>query len=155
MQLYVDMDGVLADFDTHHYTVFGIRASKLADNVDWKKVRAVDGFYRNMPPMADLSTLWARIEGYRPIVLTGVPHSVEEASENKRDWVRRHLGDHVQVICCRSSDKSMHMQPGDVLIDDWEKYRNLWIAKGGIWITHRSATETVAVLDRLEQIGFI
>jgi beta-phosphoglucomutase-like phosphatase (HAD superfamily) len=31
MQLFVDMDGVLADFDRHHETVFGARADTLTD----------------------------------------------------------------------------------------------------------------------------
>lgn len=149
MQLYVHMDGVLADFDRHHETVFGTRADKAADNVDWAAVRAVGDFYLNIPPMADMSMLWARIERYKPIVLTGVPRSVEEAPENKRAWVRRHLGSHVEVRCCRSREKCQHAQPGDILIDDWEKYRHLWVAKGGVWITHLGAAQTAHALDAL------
>ena len=149
MQLYVDMDGVLADFDQHHETVFGVRSDKLADNVDWAAVRLVKDFYLNIPPMPDMTLLWSRIERYQPVVLTGVPSLIEEASENKRAWVRRHLGSHVEVQCCQSKEKCLHAAPGDVLIDDWEKYRELWIAKGGIWITHRSAAETIAALDAL------
>jgi hypothetical protein len=44
---------------------------------------------------------------------------------------------------------SIHASPGDILIDDWEKYRDLWIAKGGVWITHRSAVETIVALNAL------
>ena len=56
-------------------------------------------------------------------MLTGVPKDVEEAPDNKRAWVVRHLGDHVEVRCCRSKEKCLHAAPGDVLIDDWEKYK--------------------------------
>lgn len=146
MQLFVDMDGVLADFDAHHETVFGVRADKLADNVDWKAVRAVKDFYLNIPPMADLPELWDFIGRFRPIVLTGVPRSVAEAPENKRAWVRKHLGDAVEVRCCASKEKCRHAKPGDILIDDWEKYRDLWIGAGGRWITHRSAEESITKL---------
>jgi hypothetical protein len=149
VQVFVDMDGVLADFDRHHEAVFGIRSDKIADNVDWAAVRVVKDFYLDIPPMADMPALWARIARYRPIVLTGVPFSVEEAPDNKRAWVRRHLGAQVEVRCCRSREKCLHAAGGDVLIDDWEKYRHLWLAKGGVWITHRSAAETVAALDAL------
>jgi hypothetical protein len=31
---------------------------------------------------------------------------------------------------------------GDVLLDDWEKYRTSRIDAGGRWITHVSAVET-------------
>jgi hypothetical protein len=149
MRLFVDMDGVLADFDTGHEVAFGVRADKLADNVDWARVRSVTDFYLNLPPMPDMPELWAHIEPYRPIVLTGVPHSVAEAPENKRAWARKHLGAHVEVRCCRSREKCLHAEPGDILIDDWDKYRRLWIAKGGRWITHRTAAETIRELVEL------
>lgn len=149
MQLFVDMDGVLADFDSHHEDVFGIRPCKIADNVDWKAVRAIKDFYLNIPPMPDLDALWARIERYQPIVLTGVPSSVAEAPDNKKAWVRKNLGVHVEVRCCRSSEKCKHAAPGDVLIDDWEKYRQLWIDAGGHWITHTSAADTDLRLTEL------
>jgi hypothetical protein len=149
LNLFVDMDGVLADFDAHHTAVFGRRPDKLADNVDWAAVRAIPGFYAAIPPMPDMMTLWDAIRAFRPTVLTGVPARVAEAPDNKRAWVRQHLGADVPVICCRSRDKSLHAEPGDVLIDDWEKYRHLWIARGGRWITHRSAVETIAALRAL------
>ncbi|HVC51283.1 MAG TPA: hypothetical protein VND87_04605 [Stellaceae bacterium] len=149
MQLFVDMDGVLADFDRHHEAVFGQVSDKIADNVDWAAIRAARDFYLGIPPMADMEALWARIERYKPIVLTGVPASVPEAPDNKRGWVLRHLGPQVEVRCVRSREKSHHAAPGDILIDDWEKYRHLWIAAGGIWITHRSAAATAAALDEM------
>ena len=70
-------------------------------------------------------------------------------AENKRAWVVRHLGDHVDVRCCRSKEKCLHASPGDVLIDDWEKYKSLWVGAGGVWITHRSAAETAEEFARL------
>jgi hypothetical protein len=76
--------------------------------------------------MPDLGLLWGRIERYRPIILTGVPQAVEEAPDNKRAWVRLHLGAQVEVRCCLSKEKCLHASPGDILIDDWEKYRDLW-----------------------------
>lgn len=146
MQLFVDMDGVLADFDRHYFDTFGVKPSKEADNVDWGAVRQVHGFYKAIPPMPDLPALWGIIAPLQPTVLTGIPESVPDAAANKVGWVRKHLGPSVPVICCRSRNKSLHAEPGDVLIDDWEKYRWLWEARGCRWITHRSAAETIAEL---------
>jgi hypothetical protein len=148
-QMFVDMDGVLADFDSGHEAAFGYRSDKLADNVDWSKVRAFSGFYQGLPPMPDMHDLWAYIKMYRPIVLTGVPSSVTEAPDNKREWIIKHLGPRVEVRCCRSSEKCLHARPGDILIDDWTKYRHLWLAKGGRWITHMSAAETIRSLREI------
>ena len=145
-QIFCDMDGVLADFDAHHEAVFGVRPDKRLDNVDWGAVRGVKDFYLNIPPMADMPMLWDFIGRFNPIVLTGVPLSVAEAPDNKRAWVAKHLGPHVEVRCCRSREKCLHAKPGDVLVDDWEKYRQLWLDAGGRWITHRSADETIADL---------
>jgi 5'(3')-deoxyribonucleotidase len=149
MQLFVDMDGVLADFDGHHETVFGIRSDKALDNVRWDRVHAVNGFYRDLPPMPDMHELWDRIAHHNPIVLTGVPTKVPAAADDKRAWARKHLGDHVEVRCCRSVEKCLHARPGDILIDDWEKYRALWVGAGGVWITHLSAGQTADELTRL------
>src|ERR1700680_384300 len=146
--LFVDMDGVLADFDMGYQERFGIRASKLTDNVDWEAVRRAGGFYVNLPPMPDLDQLWSHIARYNPIILTGVPSSVPEAPENKRAWVRKHLGD-IEVRTCASKDKCLHAAPGDILIDDWEKYKHLWIATGGRWITHVNAEATIRDLQVL------
>ncbi len=145
-QIYVDMDGVLADFGAHHEAVFGFRSDKLLDNVDWEKVRTVKDFYLNIPPMADMPELWDFIGRHRPIVLTGVPSSVAEAPDNKRAWIAKHLGPNVPVVCCASKEKCLHAKPGDILIDDWEKYRAKWINAGGRWITHTSADNTIIQL---------
>ena len=50
MQLFVNMDGVLAVFDAHHEVVFGVRACKNADHAQWNAVRSVRDFYLNIPP---------------------------------------------------------------------------------------------------------
>ena len=81
----------------------------------------------------------------------GIPAVAEvpEARANKKAWVEQHLGAHVQVFTCRSADKSAFAAPGDILIDDWEKYRHLWLAAQGVWITHVSAVDTIRQLDAL------
>lgn len=148
MKLFVDMDGVLADFDSGYEAAFGVRPSIHADNVDWELVREHKNFYLNLPPMPDFKELWRFIAPLRPIVLTGVPRSVAEAPENKMAWARKWLGD-TEVRTCRSSEKCLHARAGDILIDDWEKYRRKWEKAGGIWITHTSAANTITELSKL------
>jgi len=106
----------------------------------------VKGFYADIPPMADMPQLWGFVSRFNPIVLTGIPYSVEEAADNKRGWIAKYLGAHVEVRCCPSKDKNLHCKRGDILIDDWEKYRHLWLVKGGRWITHTSAERSIQQL---------
>lgn len=143
------MDGVLADFDLQYEIHFGVRPSKQADDVDWVAVRRVKDFYLTIPPMADMHILWEYLRPHKPAILTGIPKSVEEAPDNKRSWVRRNLGADVRVHCCPSKEKFMYARPGDVLIDDWEKYKLLWTNVGGLWITHKSALDTINALQTM------
>lgn len=151
MRLFLDMDGVLVDFDSGYHKHFGVRPDKDADDVDWAKVRAVAGFYLNLEPMADALALWNGVAdlGLVPTILTGIPKSITAAADEKRLWVRRWLGAHVEVITCRSKDKATHAKPGDVLVDDWTKHKHVWEAMGGIWITHTSAEASLDQLKRL------
>jgi hypothetical protein len=146
-QVFVDLDGVLADFETHYENHFGVRPDKKNDNVDWSKVRSFPGFYRTMPMMPDWRVLWDFVSqlARRPVILTGFPRSIPEAAQDKREFCWERLGD-VDVRTCHSRDKSIQCQPGDILIDDWEKYRLLWVMRGGKWITHISAQDSVAQL---------
>jgi hypothetical protein len=80
----------------------------------------------------------------------GIPSSLkDEATANKTAWARKHLGEHVEVRCCLSKLKCTHAEKDDILIDDWEKYRHLWEAKGARWITHVSAAETDRALAEM------
>jgi len=155
MRLFLDMDGVLADFDQHHEDMLGWRSSRYdtaagGRDLDWDRIREVQGFFLNIPPMKDMNVLWGFAEPRGPIVLTGIPgDSVPEAADNKRLWVAKHLGPSVPVICCKASEKYRHCLPGDVLVDDWDKYRERWRNAGGTFITHTSAVESVRQLEKI------
>lgn len=142
------MDGVLADFDAGYESAFGVRPSIEADNVDWNLVRNYPNFYLNLPPMPDFEILWDFVKPLKPVVLTGIPRSVEEACANKTAWVRRYMED-TEIRCCRSSEKCLNAVPGAILVDDWEKYKSKWLSAGGIWITHRNAVATIDELRRI------
>lgn len=152
-QLFLDLDGVLADFDTAYARISGYRPQRGVDgrDVDWELVGQQDAFYASLPPMPDYRLLWDHAAPYSPIIITGVPWSIRTVDAEKRAWVRRHLGPQVQVITCPSKDKSRYMERGDLLVDDWEKYRHLWVGRGGRWITHTSAANTIR---QLREMGY-
>lgn len=148
-QLYVDLDGVLADFDAGYSTLTGKRPDRDKDDVDWRRIVSAPGFYAGLPMMSDAAVLWDFVSQFDPIILTGVPSSVPGAADDKRSWVARMLGPDVQVVCCLSREKAKQAKPGDILIDDWEKHRDKWIDAGGLWITHTSAVDTINQLRSL------
>lgn len=59
----------------------------------------------------------------------------------------RHFPD-TTMICCLSKNKRDYMKPGDVLVDDWTRYRPLWEEAGGIFIHHKSAKESIEALRK-------
>lgn len=164
IQIYLDLDGVLADFDTHYVNHFGylpLRKRVLGEekkaelkDTEWDKVRETKDFFLTMPQLPDADILvhgvWKIILENNlpaPIVLTGInKDAVPHGPNQKVEWVKDHYGDVMKVIPCRSKFKSHYCSVGDVLIDDWEEYKDLWIAKGGKFITHYSAYESLLIL---------
>lgn len=153
IRVFCDMDGVLADFDTGYWELTGTRLPKVnsvndvKDMVDWDWVRRSE-LFRNLPPMSDMHQLWEGIKGYRPIILTGVSKTASNSFPMKQAWIHDHLGPGIPVIGCQSKDKSLYCETGDVMIDDWNKYRHYWWGKEGFWITHTSAQSSI---DQLNQ----
>lgn len=151
-RLFVDLDGVLADMDGYYLQQFGessVRSNPRPPARFWSNIRRHGTFFRELPLLPDARELWQGVEHLQPTILTGVPSRIPNVEEHKRAWVAQHFGLHVPVICCASVDKRRHGRPGDVLIDDWHKYQNLWVEMGGVFILHTSARTS---LERLAEV---
>lgn len=150
-QIFVDLDGVLADFDAFYFVNY--RAILDRDVIDppgmWDNIEKHGNFYGSLPIMHDAHELWEGVKLFHPnpIILTGIPHSISNAEQQKRDWVSRNIDWRAKVICCASRDKRRFSRPGDILIDDWHKYRHLWTEVGGIFILHTSAKDSLKELE--------
>jgi hypothetical protein len=153
--LFLDLDGVLADFDRGFLACVGIAPdayeARLGASAFWGRVGAEPRFFARLPMTADAAALWSRVEPLTPWILTGAPHSIPTARDEKVAWVAEHLGAAAaaRTIVTTASRKSVYCDPGDVLVDDREKYRTAWEECGGRWVTHRSAARTIAELERL------
>ncbi len=148
VQLFLDCDGVLADFDLQAEAVLGMPPRAYQDRYGielfWSKLQHHSGFYRELPLMADALELFESVAHLNPIILTGCPRG-GWAEAQKLAWARQHFPG-TKMITCMAREKSRYMKPGDVLVDDTLKFRHLWEDAGGIFILHRSAQETIAAL---------
>lgn len=159
-RVFCDMDGVLADFDAGYAQVMGRPITKRDYQKSWAQEdwdalhKAAPEFFAELPPMPDAHVLWAYIAPHCPTILTGIPRELNAARPDlqKKLWAARQpfLGPQVPIIPCQSKDKSRHAKPGDILIDDWEKYRHVWEAMGGVWVTHTDAESTI---EKLKDLG--
>src|SRR5919199_6461542 len=148
MRLFLDLDGVLADFDRGVEAVTGKRPEELPLKTMWAALSRASAFFETLEMMHDAEALWRFCAPLRPTILTGLPLGAW-APEQKRRWVARMLGAHVPVITCMSREKPRWSGPGHVLVDDRASAREGWEKKGGRFVLHRSAAESIAALKAL------
>lgn len=146
--VFLDCDGVLADFDAHGLEYFGMppreAEKQLGAKEFWGRLEAHGDFYRSMPLMADAIALYEGVKHLSPTILTGCPKG-NWAQGQKVAWAAEHFPG-VPIITCRSADKRDYAKPGDVLIDDWPQHRHRWIEMGGHFIVHHYAESSLAAL---------
>lgn len=150
MKLFLDLDGVLADFDRGVEAVTGRHPEALSKREMWRALARAPDFFDTLEMMHDAHILWAFCSPHRPTILTGLPLG-SWAPEQKRRWVARVLGPGVPVITCMSRDKHRWSGPGRVLVDDRQGTRLSWENAGGTFILHRTAAASIAAL---EELGF-
>ena len=159
-KIYLDMDGVLADFDKGVWKLCGMKTlpqngkrDPHHDDLMWEAIRKVDHFYdklKLMPGARDMfNEIWNQY-GDRCEVLTGIPRperNLVTAAEDKIHWMHRVLNPDIKVnAVCRKHKLDFCTGPETILIDDREKTIREWQEKGGTAILHESADKTVDIL---------
>lgn len=154
--IYIDLDGVLADFDKAKKAL----GTFPSDTEMWDAIGKIPDWYRNLDLCPDARKLWNYCNHYWDVtVLTAVPKRVlkDTAAQDKRKWVRFHLGPDVPVITCHREEKQEYAislgKDGEIfdniLIDDSGINIGQWMMSGGIGILHSNVTETLSCLREL------
>ena len=149
-QLYLDCDGVLADFDKGAAAILGMPAKAFEKRHGlgrfWAKLALAPDFYFGLPLLPDATRLFDAVRHLDPIILTGLPRG-NWAADQKVRWAAKYFPG-TRIITTMARDKRDHARPGDVLVDDQLRHARLWEEAGGIFVHHRSADET---LEHLKQ----
>lgn len=158
-QLFLDVDGVLADFNGYvsEHILDGVLPrhfeEKYGRDALWSQIRGHPNTFAKLPLLPDAMELYDAVKHLNPIFLTGAPRFFKNSplygQIDKILWVEEHFGRDQCVFICESQHKAEYCKPGDILVDDWPKYRYKWVERGGIWITHTSAKQTINDLKRL------
>lgn len=147
-QLYLDCDGVLADFDKGATAVLGLhpRAFEKRHGIGrfWARLASAPDFYFGLPLKDDAMELFEAVRHLDPIILTGLPRG-NWAADQKVRWAAQYFPG-TKIITTMARDKRDHAKEGDVLVDDQLRHRHLWEEVGGIFIHHKSAAESIATL---------
>ena len=164
--IYLDMDGVLADFERGVQELCHMEALSQngkrdlkQDDLMWDAIRETDHFYDRLELVPGAKELFNRIYGKygdQCEILTGIPREergIVTAEQDKRNWTKRMLSDTVKVnAVCRKHKQNYCKGPESVLIDDREKTIREWRELGGTGILYVNAEETI---KKLEELGLL
>lgn len=177
MKVYLDQDGVLADFDKalEDRSIKVDRHSRLTrghiPKSEWtkeelevedqiQKAMSEEGFFYNLEVMPKAHELWAVAKN--PIVLTARPKNEATAKRveaEKLAWINKHFLDpaYGRFICCLRSEKSFYASTeigrytGDpipnILVDDLPWNCSEWREAGGISIHYKDADQAIEDLS--------
>lgn len=147
-QLYLDCDGVLADFDKGAAAVLGMHPRAFEKRFGlgkfWQKLATAPDFYFGLPLLPDANRLFEAVKHLDPIILTGLPRG-NWAADQKVRWAAKYFPG-TRIITTMAKDKRNHAKQGDVLVDDQLRHAHLWEEIGGIFIHHKDVDETLEKL---------
>ena len=150
-RLFLDADGVLADFNRGARNLLGASPKDfIAEHgrgTFWKRLAKAPNFFGTLPEMADARVLFDAVKHLKPTILTGLPEGSWSAPQ-KVEWAAEHFPV-VPIVTCLARDKHKHMHPGDVLVDDREKHRDAYEAHGVLFIHHRNAADSLRRLAKI------
>jgi 5'(3')-deoxyribonucleotidase len=150
-RLFLDCDGVLADFDEGARGLFGMDAARFEAKHGarefWRLIATARNFYGSLPEMPDARRLFEAVAHREATILTGLPVG-NWAAPQKIEWATEHFPG-VPIITCMARDKHKHMKPGDVLVDDRENHRSAYEAAGVLFVHHRNAEDSLRQLAEI------
>lgn len=156
--LYLDMDGVVADFDEYAMRTLGVPPSQGIYPEDiWQKLAANPRIYRDLVPTLYAYQLFRECVNfclkydYEWAFLTAVPkgNDVKYAFYDKVEWAQKYFPATPVFFGPYSKDKWQHCKPGDILIDDRSSNIDEWRSAGGIAIHHVNVDSTLLELSSL------
>ena len=160
--VYVDMDGVLTDFERRFEQFAGVTpdeymsqktiqvGEKKANEEFWNLVDKQIGvrFWAGMPWMPEGEKLYKYIKKYKPTILTS-PSREESSRIGKGVWVKRNMSGVPVKFGYGADGKAKFAGPNKILIDDREDNISAWKAAGGVGILFKSTEQVKNELSKL------
>jgi hypothetical protein len=149
-QIYCDMDGVLADFESGYERLTGIdlRGEFKKGEDFWDPIsKAGVGFWAGLKWMPGGKELWDYLKPFHPKLLSA-PSREQSSRIGKHVWVKNHIPG-TKLILRYAFQKQELATPNAILIDDRQVNIDQWEAAGGIGIFHTNTQDTIKQLQQL------
>lgn len=137
--VYVDMDGVLCDFEGGFEKLMGAPLTSETKKQFWKTLKKLSEekhieYWANLDWTNQGKQLWQAVSKYSPIILSSPGTSMRQPIEaGKSRWLKKHLNPQPSGVIFET-EKEKYADKTKILIDDRDKVLNPWMAAGGIGI---------------------
>jgi hypothetical protein len=152
-KIYLDMDGVIADFDRHYKELYRMTPREADQKKEFYKL--FDHFIANehfakLPMMQDALILLKFLHD------TGIPVEIlsstssekrhEPIAKQKTEWLHKYGINFPINLVPGKRLKRQYAKPDYLLIDDTAQNIDQWREDGGIGILHTDALSTISIL---------
>jgi hypothetical protein len=162
VKIFVDIDGVLADWNWGVHTLLGLShintqnyhihkenySNEYYDAV--RRYQSTGGeFWYDLIELPKTQMLWEFVSRYKHAIITAIGSRNFNAESQKRRWALRHLGEELVYVVERTKEKYTFAEPRHILIDDQQRALDGWIEHGGLGILHQDVESTIEKLSEL------
>jgi len=158
-KIYLDMDGVLADFFTEYAKLAGIKSGNYRDIPPAKADPTLDkmvgtDFFARLPKFPTADSLVKLVLGYVKsygICSSPLRGDFKNSEHYKRVWIKEHLNPQPAEIIITGQKERHAVNPDgspNILIDDRGTNIVAWRARGGIGIKYQADEDSLDVVAR-------
>ena len=156
-EIYLDMDGVLADFFTRQAELAGVPTYRdLSPEQNERSLNQMVGtdFFATLDkfPSADaLVNLSTKVFGHYNICSSPLRGDFENSAKNKKQWIAQHLDPLPKHIIITPDKYKYATQPDgtpNILVDDRGSNITSWEAAGGVGIKYQADEDGLDVVHR-------
>jgi hypothetical protein len=157
MKIYLDMDGVLANFDKQYGLLFGVRPTDTENRTKhfwshWDEFVTGKNFTK-LELLPDAKTLMKACDLLKvPVEIlssTGNEKYYDEIAAQKTEWLKAHGITYKTNFVAGGSKKAQLADPWNILVDDTPKVVDAYVKAGGTAILHTDAETTIKQLLKL------
>lgn len=156
MKIFLDLDGVFANFDREVEKQHG--KWDRGSNDIWKTLEQIPNLFYRLELLPDSLKLITMLYHHDLEFLTALPEPtgyLRTAHDDKVAWIKKNVSRTIPVntiIGGKNKYIFLNDNPGAVLIDDYDRNIAIWTAYGGIGIHHVDVDTTI---DKLELLGLL